>query len=241
MTANDFSSTTQRQTLGLSRKRRGQPYLRRAARLRAAALCALLGVSLMAAGNPEQFWGIVGALLPGVWPATATLAAPVQIRIADSEYAKGHYEEAARRYTALIAQHPTHPLAEHASLSRIETHVALGDLESAQIELESFRMRAPRHPALPKLLLDVAALHFQVGQYDRAARDYTDVIALVTRFEGIEAIEDSEPPTPSRRRQWTRKRARSQPTSVSCVDFRVTRAAPRRTTVPAFWSSARAG
>lgn len=208
MTPNQLASTAQRQTLGLSRKRRGQPYLRRAARLRAAALCALLGVSLMAAGNPEQFWGIVGTLLPATWPDTPTLPATVQLRIADSEYAKGHYEEAARRYTALLAQHPTRPLAEHASLSRIQTYVALGDLESAQIELESFRMRAPRHPALPRLLLDVAALHFRLGQYERAARNYTDVIALVTRFEGVEVVEDSEPPTPSRRRELHNEKLR---------------------------------
>jgi len=172
-------------------------------------LCVLLGASLLAAGNPEKFWGMVSALIPEMQLDTATLSAPVQLRIADSEYAKGHYAEAARRYTLLITQHPTHPLAEHAMLARIQTHVERGDLGAAQSALESFRIRAPHHESLPQLLLDVAALHFKVGEFDRAARNYTDAIALVTRFERANArIEDNEPPTPSRRRAMHNEKLR---------------------------------
>ena len=201
MRSHDLASTPAPRTMGLSRKRRGDAYLRRTARVRAGALCVLLGASLLAAGNPERFWGIVGTLIPETRPDTVALSAPVQLRIADSEYAKGHFKEAARRYTLLITQHPAHPLAEHASLVRIQTHVQSNDLGAAQAALESFRVQSPRHPSLPQLLLDVAALHFRVAEYDRAARNYTDAIALVTRFERAQGrLEDSEPPTPARRR-----------------------------------------
>ena len=61
--------------IGLSRKRRGGAYLRRTAQLRASALCVLLGASLLAAGNPEQFWGIVSVVLPGMRADTSTLPA----------------------------------------------------------------------------------------------------------------------------------------------------------------------
>ncbi len=209
MMTHDTTSAPIPRTMGLSRKRRGAAYLRRTARLRAGALCVLLGASLLAAGNPEPLWDIACRLIPGLRPDTEALPAPLQLRIADAEHARGHYEEAARLYAVLVAQHPTHPLAEHASISQIQTHVARGDLSGAQSALESFRVRAPRHASLPRLLLDVAALHFQAEQYERAARNYTDVIALVTRFERIQRrIEDTVPPTPQRRRALHREKQR---------------------------------
>lgn len=201
MKQNDLASTPAPATTGLGRKRRGDAPLRRTARLRAGMLCALLGVTLLAAGNPESFWGMASAVIPGMRPGTPTLPADVQLRIADTEFARGHFEEASHHYALVVTQHPTHALAERAALQQIQTHIALGDVDGAQSALGSFRVRAPRHASLPRLLLDVASLQFRGAQYERAARNYTDVVAMMTRFERDEAsLPDDGPATHAERR-----------------------------------------
>lgn len=201
MKPNDLASTPAPATTGLGRKRRGDAPLLRAARLRAAALCALLGVTLLAAGSPESLWGVASAVIPALRPDTPNLPAEVQLRIGDAEFARGHYEEALHRYALVVTQHPTHALAERATWQQIQTHIALGDVDAAQSVLQSFRMRAPRHASLPRLLLDVALLQFRGAQYERAARNYTDVVALMTRFERDEASQlENGPATPAERR-----------------------------------------
>jgi TolA-binding protein len=96
---------------------------------------------------------------------------------------------------------------------RFQALAALERREAMRHAVEELRVLFPRSEMIPKLLADLAARHFHDEEYDQAARCYTDLVGVVTRYDRITAAaEDTGPPqelTPaSRRRLHNAKQAR---------------------------------
>ncbi|UCE02758.1 MAG: tetratricopeptide repeat protein [Candidatus Latescibacterota bacterium] len=201
----DPASTTQAHRMGLGRKRRDGTPLCRAVRLRAAVLCVLLGLGLAVAGYPEFFWGIVQQAFPAARQGTASLPPDLLLRTAEAAHARGNYEASVQLHTLLVTQHPGHPLAEHALVMRFQALAILERPEAMRHTVEQLRVLFPRSEMIPNLLADLGVRHFHDGEYDQAARCYTDLVGVVTRYERISgAAEDTGPPrelTPATRRK----------------------------------------
>ncbi|MFQ5601173.1 MAG: tetratricopeptide repeat protein [Candidatus Krumholzibacteriia bacterium] len=194
---------------GLGRKRRERSRLRRAARVRAAFLCALLGAGLVIAGRPELFWEAVEAMRPELQEDMPRLPADALLRTAEAAHAGRNFEESARLYGLLVAQHPEHSAVEDALIARMHALTALGDAPAAQLALEEYRLLYPSSAKLPRLLLEMATWQYGASHYHQAARGYTDLIALMTRNERTRRpVEDTAPPSAAMRKAIAREKRR---------------------------------
>ena len=191
-----MASRQTHQSKGLGRKRRDAMRVRRAARDRAAILCTVLGLGLAILGHPETFRRALGAVFPGLRRDTLVPPAGVLFRTAESAAARGRYAEAAYWEKLFIAQYPDHLLAENALSIRIRALVALDRMDEAQDAVTQFRGLYPQSESLFESLLELGESEFTRARYDEAARCYTDLIGLVTRYEG--------PQVPQVRRDYVR-------------------------------------
>lgn len=197
--------------MGLGRKRRHPASRPSGARRRAAVLCALLGLGIWFAGQPEFFWGILSHGRPGIREDLPHLPAALLVRTAEAAHAKGRLEEAARLYGLLLAQHPQHAWAENALALRLQTLVTLGRLEEAQRTLRQLQKRNPRSDRVAEALLEIAHARLLKGQLQQASRNYTDVVALMTHRDPFEdETHDSTPASAAARRARHKVRTRAQ-------------------------------
>lgn len=98
-------------------------------------------------------------------PAASLQAAELQLR-------RGAYDDAHRRYTALLAAAPRGPLAPEAHLGAVEALVRLGRLEAAREALDAAGAADRALAASPELAFLRAELARRAGRCEDAVPDY---------------------------------------------------------------------
>jgi TolA-binding protein len=153
-------------------------------------VCVLLGLGLAIAGHPEVFWAVAERALPGSYEGTPILPADLLLRTADAAHARGNYEASAQLNALLVTQHPQHPLAEEALIARVQALSTLEQRDAMRDAVEELRVMFPRSEKLPSMLAELGRRYFVNADYTEAARCYTDLIGLVTRYERAEIFPD---------------------------------------------------
>lgn len=118
--------------------------------------------------DPQAALALYDALIAhrgALAPAASLQAAELQLR-------QGAYEDAHRRYTALLAEAPRGPLAPEAHLGAVEALVRLGRLDAAREALDAAGAADRALAASPELAFLRAELARRAGRCEDAVPDY---------------------------------------------------------------------
>jgi TolA-binding protein len=159
--------------------------------MRSAVLCLFIVAGVAMARHTEFFLNGFRTLDA---PGTRHVRPETLLRQIEVAAGENRQAEVAQLCEQLFTQHPDHPLSEPAYLRAMRARIEAGDYVSACQDFERFRSRCAQSKLLPEAMLDVAGWQYEAGEFDKAARTYTDLIALVTR--NASTLADSEDTTP---------------------------------------------